>query len=129
MSGASKIGALCVTYPYQVIRSRIQVRGPSFCALAHPRANADLLSAAVDVDRPGTGAHAPSHHPVDDRAYVGARGLHGVLPRPGYEPRARASRDVRYVRGVRKYCLAAQARCRETRSAPEWRRGQSVMHL
>jgi solute carrier family 25 folate transporter 32 len=29
MSGASKICALCVTYPYQVIRSRIQVTTPT----------------------------------------------------------------------------------------------------
>ena len=34
MSGASKLGALCATYPYQVIRSRMQVTFiPCCCAL------------------------------------------------------------------------------------------------
>jgi solute carrier family 25 folate transporter 32 len=42
LSGASKLGALCATYPYQVIRSRIQVRDLSF-----PFA-LDLLSATVN---------------------------------------------------------------------------------
>jgi len=106
MSGASKLGALCATYPYQVIRSRIQ--------------------RLLYVGRLGAGAHAPSHDHVDDRAYVGARGPRGVLSRFGYEPRARAPWDVRHLRRVRKYRLAAQARCRETRGT---RRGQSVVHL
>jgi solute carrier family 25 folate transporter 32 len=42
LSGASKLGALCATYPYQVIRSRIQVRDLSFLFAL------DLLSATVN---------------------------------------------------------------------------------
>ncbi|KAI9449517.1 mitochondrial FAD carrier protein [Lactarius psammicola] len=55
MSGTSKLGALCATYPYQVIRSRIQVR------------------------RLGAGPHALPHDHVDDRASVSARGPRGVF--------------------------------------------------
>jgi hypothetical protein len=61
MLGASKLGALCTTYPYQVIRSRIEVRLPllrvqGLCGCAEGRLGASALASSYDH--------------VDHRAYM-----------------------------------------------------------
>jgi hypothetical protein len=49
------------------------------------------------VGQLGTGALASSYDYRDHRAYTDPRGRRGLLPRPRFEPRARASGDICHV--------------------------------
>lgn len=97
-SGASKIFALAISYPYQVVRARIQVRisyrppqtpepddTPRYRHHTHPEQRHGALI---------------SEHPHLHHQNILRIRPQGVLPWPRDQPRQSSTRNLRYFRGI-----------------------------